>query len=70
MKASSTSDPKQFGPHQGRISEKSANTGWCSAEGKLVKEYLEIDLGRDMRVSAVATQGVRIWNTTTQKYVV
>jgi hypothetical protein len=36
----------------------------------MVKEYLEIDLGRDMRVSAVATQGVRIWNTTTQKYVV
>ncbi|XP_031564383.1 discoidin domain-containing receptor 2-like [Actinia tenebrosa] len=68
LSASSTSDSKLNGPHQGRLTRKVTSTGWCSAEGKIMKEYLEVDLGRDMRISGFASQGIQVWNRTTKGY--
>ncbi|XP_032239536.2 discoidin domain-containing receptor 2 [Nematostella vectensis] len=65
IRASSTLDPDQYGPHKARLN---ASTGWCSSIPKGNKEFLEVDLGRDMRVSAVATQGVWVRNASSGRF--
>jgi len=68
MSASSTTGKHQYGAHRARLTGKHTTSGWCSAEGKITKEYIEIDLGRDTRLSAFETQGVLVWNNSTKRY--
>lgn len=68
MRASSTSGQVQYGAHRARLTSKHTTSGWCSAVGKIDKEYIEIDLGQDTRLSAFETQGVLVWNNVTKRY--
>lgn len=66
--ASSTSDSRTFAAHFGRMNNSPDTVGWCSSTAKEEKAFIEVDLGQDMRVTALSTIGVRVKNASTGNY--
>ncbi|KAJ7386776.1 DNA damage responsive protein [Desmophyllum pertusum] len=66
--ASSTTDRSTFGAHLGRMNKSPDTVGWCSSTAKEEKAFIEVDLGQNMRVTALSTIGVRVKNASTGTY--
>ncbi|XP_078376446.1 epithelial discoidin domain-containing receptor 1-like isoform X1 [Oculina patagonica] len=66
--ASSTSDRVMFSAHRGRMNNSPDTVGWCSSTAKEEKAFIEVDLGQNMRVTALSTIGVRVKNESTGNY--
>ncbi|XP_068716400.1 discoidin domain-containing receptor tyrosine kinase B-like [Montipora capricornis] len=65
--ASSPGDHIKFPAHKARISN---TVGWCTSHNrdKLKRAFIQLDLGRNMRVTALSTAGVLVKNKTTGNY--
>lgn len=68
--ASSTLDPIKFGPHLARLSNTVETVGWCSPSSKEKKKrpFIQLDLGQNMRITALSTAGVLIKSQSTGNY--
>ena len=51
-----------------RLNRLPRTSGWCSSAAKEKRAYLEVDLGANMRVSAVSSMGVMVKNATTGSF--
>ena len=58
--SSSTYHPVRHAPHLARLNASDKTQGWCSHVKSVGNEYLEIDLGRNLRLTAVGTEGVYV----------
>lgn len=63
--ASSTINHTLFGAYHGRMNNSPDTVGWCSSTAKEEKAFIEVDLGRNMLVSALSTVGVLVKNDST-----
>ncbi|XP_022788544.1 epithelial discoidin domain-containing receptor 1-like isoform X3 [Stylophora pistillata] len=66
--ASSTVDYASFGAYHGRMNNSPDTVGWCSSTVKEEKAFIEVDLGRNMHVSALSTVGVLVKNDSTGNF--
>ncbi|XP_065658021.1 uncharacterized protein LOC100206447 isoform X2 [Hydra vulgaris] len=64
-----TSKNTHYAPYLGRLNYNKSSGGWCSADSETYKDqYIQIDLLKNKRISAVATQGKSKSNEYVEKY--
>jgi len=67
--ASATADRSKYGAHLARLSNTADTVGWCFSSSKETKRpFIQVDLGQNMRVTAISTAGVQVKNESTGNY--